>query len=95
MKNNLSIRLLDGDFNAHEAKEILINLLTDKIRFHEKRSFSLMERTGVHDEVSENRIKSLKEEVINLIAFFDELENSDNTVQLDSTISLKIHEQIV
>jgi hypothetical protein len=54
-----SFELILGSFSAEDAKEILMNLITGKIDFHKKRSFSNEIRFGEPDAYSENRINQL------------------------------------
>lgn len=39
MENKKSIKLIEGEFNVSDAKEILVNLIQSKIQFHEKKNF--------------------------------------------------------
>lgn len=93
MEKQQNLQLLHGKFSVQETKEILIALFTDKIRFHEKRQFSMMERTGVHDTFSEQRIKELRQTVKQLLVQFDELEKDDVEITLDSSIQMAIRER--
>jgi hypothetical protein len=61
MKNKETFTLIDGSFSNEEAKEILMNILSTKIHFHEKRDFSSQERFGKKDEIAQRRIPELKE----------------------------------
>lgn len=53
--------LIDGSFSAPDAWEIIRNLYTSKIRFHEMRNFSLSERFGKEDPITVKKIRELKE----------------------------------
>jgi hypothetical protein len=61
MKNKETFTLIDGNFSNEEAKEILMNIISTKIHFHEKRDFSSQERFGKKDEIAQRRIPELKE----------------------------------
>jgi isocitrate dehydrogenase len=56
---SLEFELISGSFDMDQARELLLNLLTDKINFHNRRNFSAQERTGQTDPVSEVRIAEL------------------------------------
>jgi cell fate (sporulation/competence/biofilm development) regulator YlbF (YheA/YmcA/DUF963 family) len=61
MKNKETFTLIDGIFSNEEAKDILMNIISTKIHFHEKRDFSSQERFGKKDEIAQRRIPELKE----------------------------------
>lgn len=53
--------LIKGKFRAEDAREIILNLINDKIRYHDYRNFSSGERLGKPDEYSLKRIEELKQ----------------------------------
>lgn len=66
--------LINGTFTVEEAKEILSNLFSDKIRFHKNKDFGHTERYGVPDPHAEKRIPELRktqEEVHSYIRLCD------------------------
>lgn len=66
-----NFKLIDGNnYSAEDAKEILLAVIDDKIKFHKNKIFSHEERFGKQHEHSEIRIKELqtsKEDVMKLI----------------------------
>lgn len=65
-----TIDLINGTFNSEEGKDIILNLLNNKIHFHTVRSLGYWENAGQKDTVSLNRLKDLKstrDQVINLM----------------------------
>jgi hypothetical protein len=54
------LSLIDGTFDNEEAKEILMNLFSTKIHFHELKNFSSQERFAKNCETSQKRIPELK-----------------------------------
>jgi hypothetical protein len=38
MENNNKVTLIDGTFNTAEAKDVLINMFTMKINFHQQKT---------------------------------------------------------
>ncbi len=56
MQKEESLPIIKGDFLPSEAKLILMNILNNKIKFHEMRNFSSIERYGKADD---NAIKSI------------------------------------
>lgn len=71
-------KLIDGIFSAADAKEVLLMLLEEKIKFHGLKSFSDEVRTGNKNRDSLARIAEL-EGIKNTIvrALTQDSENSD------------------
>lgn len=63
MTDTQKLVLIDGVFTGEEAKDILINIFTSKISFHQLRNFSSQERFGKDDETAQKRIPALKAEM--------------------------------
>jgi len=53
-------KLIDGTFEGPEANELISTLFTDKMRFHNIKNLSHLERFGKPDVQAEKRIQSLK-----------------------------------
>ena len=90
MKDKLKVSLIEGDFQAEEAKEILMNFFSTKVHFHEMKNFSSQERFGKPDEASLKRIPELKqnlEEVLELVAAAS---RSNNRLIITSLIDIKV-----
>lgn len=86
MKN---LKLIDGTFSPQETKEVLVNLIDDKIRFHKCRIFSHEERFGSRDEYSDQRVMELQLARKELIERLDEMP-ADAELNIDSTITINI-----
>lgn len=56
----INLNLINGDFTPEDAKEILNELITEKINFHERKSLSSQIRFGYKDEASIKRVVELK-----------------------------------
>ena len=54
------VKLVDGTFTPDDAREVLFHLLREKIKFHNRRLFSLDERLGVSDDHSKKRVRELQ-----------------------------------
>lgn len=63
MKKQLSLKLIEGKFLATEAKEILTNIYSAKINFHQMKNFSSMEMLGKEDKIAVKKIPFLKKEL--------------------------------
>jgi D-mannonate dehydratase len=55
------LTLIQGNFNNEDAKDILLNIFSTKIHFHEIRNISSQERFGKNDDLAQHRIPELKE----------------------------------
>jgi hypothetical protein len=81
-------KLLAGEFEAADAKEILMSLLDDKIAFHAQKQISYEERYGKREEHADVRIAELKEskkEILELLAI---AEKENRKLVLSSSIKL-------
>lgn len=56
----INLNLISGDFTPEDAKEILNELITEKINFHERKSLSSQIRFGYKDEATTKRVVELK-----------------------------------
>ncbi len=52
-------KLIEGVFSAKDAKEVLLTLIDQKIKFHELKSFSSKIKFGKADEESLQRVNDL------------------------------------
>jgi hypothetical protein len=85
MENKI-VSLIDGDFDAHEAKEILLNLYSNKINFHEKKNFSSNIRFGKDDLTSIQRIPKLKEALKIILEALADAEAHNKKLAIKSTV---------
>jgi hypothetical protein len=88
MKKTAELSLIDGHFTVKDASEVLNRLFQDKIKFHELKNFSAMERTGKKDLTSLNRIKQLKENCTQIVKMINEHENQDGQFVIHSTVNV-------
>lgn len=86
MKN---LTLINGIFTPSEMKEVVLNMISNKINFHHLKNLRSLEKEGVDDENSKKRLielHQLKAEVnaLNL--------NENQLVTLKSTIEIELVE---
>jgi hypothetical protein len=84
----MEIKLIDGDFNVDEARELLIKLIEYKVNFHQSKIFSAQERNtkpGIH---SIERIEDLRKSIEQLKELLSTLE-SGSELSIQSTINIK------
>jgi hypothetical protein len=72
----IDLKLVDTDFTAVEAKEVVLALFDYKIRFHQAKRFSNEERFNKDIHHSELRISELKKERERLVEFFEKADKS-------------------
>ena len=90
MSKHKKLTLIEGTFSNEEAKEILMNIFSTKIHFHEMKNFSSMERFGKEDEIAQKRIPALKKELIKLREFLSETKVENKKLVVSSEISISL-----
>jgi hypothetical protein len=89
MKNNskkAQIELINNQFELDEAKNLLMQLIQDKINFHVSKNFSHQERFGSDDHLSKQKIDHLKTEKDQLKTLFDTSSEDYSKVKIETTI---------
>ena len=87
------VKLIDNTYGRDEARDLLLALINDKIRFLKQRIFSLEERIGCNTDNLEKRVHELKQEKYRLVQEFEKLEKLDCSVEIDCHVHLKIHDE--
>ena len=82
------IKLIDGEFDPLEAKEILLNMISNKIQFHSIRDFSSDIRTGTPDKNSRKRLSELREAREQIIAFLEKAKKEGWSVNIQSSVNI-------
>ena len=80
--------LIDGAYSSKEAREILMNLYSDKVRFHEKKNFSSNECFGKDDLNAIKRIPQLKECQKNILELMKTAELENKKVIVTSFVEI-------
>jgi hypothetical protein len=88
MKSKSELKLIQGEFEVSDALEILEELFTFKIKFHEWRNYSSEERFGKRDQTSIERIKELKKSREELRELLQKLQESGTDVHIESSIAI-------
>lgn len=86
------VKLIENQFDKEEARDLVLILINDKIRFLQRKIFMLQERVGCDTQKIEQRLSELKLEKSRVMAEFDLINNVDCSVEIDCHIHLKIHE---
>lgn len=90
MKKTETIELIEGTFTPDEAREILLELLNSKIRFHNVKNWSSRERFGKPDAYSEKRLKHLMESIKKVQALVSKSIVEEKTMTINSIIEINI-----
>ncbi len=85
-----SFELILGSFSPEDAKEIIMNLITGKIDFHKKRSFSNEIRFGEPDAYSENRIDQLTVSKNRMYDLIESASTQKKLLKITSNIEIEL-----
>ena len=88
MENSNKVTLIDGTFNVAEAKDILMNMFTMKINFHQQKNVSHIERFGKPDEAAKEKVAFLKSELAKLETLIEHAGNNNATLKVTSAIHI-------
>jgi negative regulator of replication initiation len=88
MKTTEEIKLIEGHFSAEEAKAILMNMLNNKIHFHEIKNISSLERFGKEDKNATKRIPELKESIEIVSELIQKAEMKDDKIAIKSVVTI-------
>ena len=86
------LTLIEGDFIFDEAKEILINMFSSKINFHNIKNWSSQERFGKDDEIAQKRIPALRNEMKKLEEILLEAKAKNKKLMITSQINISLLE---
>lgn len=86
-------KLISGMFAPNEAKEILFDMLTSKINFHNVKNLSSLVRFNHPNPESELRIKELRETREQLLALIQKATDDNLHLRIESTIEISFQAQ--
>lgn len=90
MKNQETYKLIDGVFSAEESSEILLNVFSSKIQFHELKNFSALERTGKSDPASIKRIPQLKKSMQSITKLLNAAAKKNESIEIKAEVNIQI-----
>lgn len=88
--NKQTKNIVTGEFSASEAKDIVSNLIIQKINFHNLRNFISQERFGKPDEDSLQRMEELKESRQHLFEIINSAREGGKTIKIESDITIEL-----
>lgn len=92
MKNLEKLTLIEGNFLFEEANEILPNMFSSKINFHNVKNWSSLERYGKVDEIAQIRIPALKIEMEKLQAILLKAKTHNKKLVITSEINIQLED---
>jgi hypothetical protein len=93
MNNKEIITLIDGDFDDREAKEILLNIFSSKINFHQVKNFSSQEKHGKVDAQAAKRIIELKSGLERALVIILQAQKNNNRLTIHTEVDITITDQ--
>lgn len=90
MEKQHVFKLIDGQFNPSEAKNILFALLNSKINFHSLESLGIAIRTNGDVSVHEKRIKELKQTNSSIYQLLEFAQEKKMKVKVNSLIEIEL-----
>lgn len=82
-------KLIEGVFSAKDAKEILLTLIEEKIKFHELKSFSDEVKIGTKNNESLLKIKDLKGTRAKIIEVLNVEDTESKNFNINSFIEIE------
>lgn len=92
MKTKTKLKLVEGSFSAKDAQEVLVNLFSNKIKFHELQNLSSKERFGTEDERAKKRIPELLESTRMILEIVKKAKDKNSTLLITSSVNIDISE---
>jgi hypothetical protein len=92
MKSAKHLKLIDGTFEAKDAFEILMNVYSSKIHFHQLKNIQSQEHEGKDCKKSKRRIEELKKSMDKASKAIAAAEVKGKKIILKADISLSISE---
>jgi hypothetical protein len=90
MNNIEKLNLIEGRFSDEEAKEILMNIFSTKINFHNIKNLSSQVRYGTDDETANKRISELNKEIEKLSLIISKAKSKNKKLEISSEIRVSL-----
>ncbi len=88
MNNSKTIDLVNGSFAMADAREIVLTLLSNKMKFYSLRNVSSKERFGESDLIAVQKLEHLRQARGEAELFFSEAIAKGKTITLDLTLTM-------
>lgn len=90
MNKTEKLILIEGKFLHEEAKDVLVNIFSAKINFHQLKNFSSQERFGKDDEIAQKKIPALIKEQEKLLDILSEAKAKNKKLVVSSEIHISL-----
>lgn len=90
MNKTDKLTFIEGTFTDAEAKEILMNVFSTKINFHQIKNLSSQERFGKVDVAASKRIIELKKGLEKAMEMITEANKNNKKLTIKSDINITI-----
>jgi hypothetical protein len=86
MAKEHNLELINGNFSAQEAKEILVTIFSNKIQFHQRKNFASKEKLGKEDKNALKRIVQLKKSLDKTYKLISEAELKNKRLDISAKV---------
>lgn len=93
MNNTEKLSLINGTYQQEDAKEILMNVFSQKILFHEMKQFSLLVRFGEEDEGIAKRINELKQSMLLINELTEKAKAENKVMRIHAEVNISFIDQ--
>lgn len=90
MKKNEQLKLIAGNFNGDEAKEILMNIFSAKIQFHKIKNFITQEKNGVSSNTASSRISELQTEIKKIEEITTHAKHNNKMLSIQAIVEVEL-----
>ncbi len=94
MKKNETLTIMDDNFTHDEAKEIIMNMFSSKLNFHNIKNWSSQERFGKNDAIAQEKIPALRNEMKRLEEILIEAKTKNKKLVVSSAINIELLESV-
>jgi hypothetical protein len=94
MKKNETLTIMDDNFTHDEAKEIIMNMFSSKLNFHNIKNWSSQERFGKNDAIAQEKIPALRNEMKRLEEILLEAKTKNKKLVVSSAINIELLESV-
>lgn len=88
--NTQYFRLIQGKFSPEDANQLLMTLIQDKLKFHQRNNASRRERFGEKDAGIETRIEQLRQTKTDLSTVIAEAATAGQTLTINCNIEITL-----
>lgn len=88
------IKLIEGTYDVQEAADILLSLIGDKIKFHQRKKLSIKERLGIDATESIERLKELNADRERILELIKDSEGKNLEFSISSSVKITVNELV-